>query len=455
MSEFKTEGKQVVDMMNGYPPLNLLPNELVADACKATLAMPEVDGESAPLDYGDYTGYFGRKLCSFLGKYDTRTNLSPRRIVPTAGVSNGLNMLTTYFMKRSGHQKGVVFVEDETYYMSAAVFTDLGVDVVGVPTLGTGIHLEVLERLLEKHCGPDCEDKRVPLFLYVIPSFNNPTGRTMTKNDRVSLLELTKKYDLPVVADEVYQLLNITRELQSYINSLEAGDVHPTLRATKFLSPDLSESEGRTPCSMSAFGYPHCYSLGSFAKILAPGLRSGWVEFPSDADADEFVGLGVMGSGGNIAHFSSCVTATCMDITDSGSVLWSHILHLRTVYAAKWYALANSLCKHSAELLPPGEDNQVTIGGVGPLGAAQIGGFFVWVRFPQWCSLLSGDELLTLATEFGVTFRLGSDCMVPVPDYSANDNFVYGRLCYARCSLEELELGGKLICEFAASLPRS
>jgi DNA-binding transcriptional MocR family regulator len=298
---------------------------------------------------------------------------------------------------------------------------------------------------------------RVPLFLYAIPSFNNPTGRCTSEKDRIALLELTKRYNLPVVSDEVYQLLNFTKEIRAYIATRGPDDQpHTTLRESDSKSDIVT-----VPRAMSSFGFDHVFSLGSFAKILAPGLRVGWVELPTDAHTEAFLDLGIFHSGGNIAHFNSCVVATCMELRekDQGCPLWTHIGWLRNVYAAKWYALVNSICKYSAELLPEGEDNQIQIEGVHGSGNVLTGGYFIWVRFPEWCGMgenlvdagsgsgLTHEEFLDLAVKkFNVTFRLGRDCIVP--GSARTDKCMYGRLCFARRTEDELKQGAEQLCRF-------
>src|SRR4029078_11002424 len=87
-------------------------------------------------------------------------------------------------------------------------------------------------------------------FLYLIPTFQNPTGSTLPQQQRERLMQLAKEYDFIIVADEVYQLLNYTQ---------------------------------RPPKSFSAYlDVENIISLGSFSKILAPGLRLGLLQAPPD-----------------------------------------------------------------------------------------------------------------------------------------------------------------------------
>lgn len=452
------DASAVIDLMNGEPPEDLLPNDIIEQACSDLFTKKFTNGESVPLDYGNDTRYFGEKLANFLVKYDSRTEVNSARIVPTAGISSGLDLLTTYFLKLNDHKKSFVFVEDTTYFMSMAIFRDHGLEIVSVPTDHTGIVLSAFEKLLEKYCSPGVgsgiENDRTALFLYAIPSFNNPTGRCTSEENRIALLELTRRFNLPVVSDEVYQLLNFTKEIRAYISEKEAhNQLHRVLSES-----DAHSDVTSVPRTMSSFGFDHVFSLGSFAKILAPGLRVGWVELPTDAHTAAFLDLGIFISGGNIAHFNSCIVAACMEPRDSEEEhcpLWNHINWLRRVYAAKWYALVNSICKHSAEMLPQGEENQLSIEGVHCSPNVLTGGYFIWIRFPEWCGSGSGtdgaglshDEFLDLAMKkFQVSFRLGRDCIVP--GSVRTDNCMYARLCFARRTEAELEEGAERLCRF-------
>ena len=131
----------------------------------------------------------------------------------------------------------VVFVEDPTYFLALDIFRHHGLQVVGIEVDDDGLSIDALEAALAEHR---------PAFVYVIPAFQNPTGVTMAPHRRARLLELAERHDFLVVADEVYQLLRY------------AGSDVPPMAA--------SVDTGRV------------LSLGTFSKILAPGLRLGWIQ---------------------------------------------------------------------------------------------------------------------------------------------------------------------------------
>ena len=105
-----------------------------------------------------------------------------------------------------------------------------------MPLDDEGMNVDVLETLLKQH---------KPKFVYTIPTFQNPSGVTLSLQRRERLLELAEQYKVLIVADEVYHLLSYG---------------------------------GVPPKPFACFESDYVVSLGSFSKILAPGLRLGWIQ---------------------------------------------------------------------------------------------------------------------------------------------------------------------------------
>jgi DNA-binding transcriptional MocR family regulator len=176
------------------------------------------------------------------------------------------------------------------------------------------------------------------------------------------LCEVAIRFNLPIIADEVYNLLNYT--------SLIGG----------------KSDSCQVPMSMSALGYPNVISMSSFSKILAPGLRVGFIEFPTKEYADKFNRLGFFCSGSNPGQFASCIvlkTIDTIDTTTGSSVLYTHIQRLRCAYASRYTALTKAILEFSAKLLPAGVENQLLIEGIDDANRP-VGGYFIWVKMPIW-----------------------------------------------------------------------
>jgi len=452
-----------VNLACGQPPENLLPFQLVSSAAIKLLSgqyeMSQYDDSSSPLNYGDCNTFFSKRVASLLHDECGRDSIDYNLIVPTAGVSNALDMICTMLCKGLNKQ-GIVFVEEATYFLSMGVFEDHGLIIQPVATDDEGIVIDDFRRLLEA-LGTEGAASLQPLFLYTIPTFHNPTGRTMSLSRRRQLLELTREYGVFVVADEVYQMLGFTSSLTSRKDSLSSTNPNALYPALVSLTPPSS-------CPLDL--YEHVISVSSFSKILAPGLRVGWVEFSCPALAERFRALGVLRSGSSISHFASCVAVCCLsDPTDPDSThpqcpLRSHMQYLRDTLARKYEALTDALVEYSRRLLGGyGIEDAITITGYGT--NEPVGGYFIWVKLPAWLrEKYTATDLLSLAREdpYSVAFTPGDSCMpvnsneyIPLSTIRASESVPreqFVRLCFARLSVEELQDGAQRLCQLLADI---
>lgn len=169
-------------------------------------------------------------------------------------------------------------MEDPTYFLALKVLQDHNVKVESIPMTPTGIDLEYGCVTLFCHVGISCHlmcrcccvwRSRLPFsmlesklksgslkpkLLYTIPVYQNPTGVTIPHSNRVRLAFLANQYEFTVVADEVYQMLSFP------------SVPTPSLPPPMFYYNDNSYLRS------------HLVSMGSFSKIIAPGLRLGWIQ---------------------------------------------------------------------------------------------------------------------------------------------------------------------------------
>jgi len=204
---------------------DLLPVEELADCARAAL---ERDGRTI-LSYGPSPGY--APLREWLAE---RHGVSPGRIFLTNGSLQGFVFLAERLAR--GRR---VLVERPTYDRPLKILRELGADVVALDCDDDGLDPEALERALRD--GPP------PAFLYLIPTFQNPSGRSLTEERRRRVVELAREHELLVLEDDPYGLVRFD------------GVPLPSLF-------DLSEGE-------------IAYS-SSFSKTVAPGLRVGWFVLP-------------------------------------------------------------------------------------------------------------------------------------------------------------------------------
>jgi len=352
-----------IDLGLGDPPFSLLPLELLRQAADSRLS----GSDPAFLQYGSNPGdgTFRRVLAGFLSR-GYGFPVEPDELFITNGASMGLHLVCTFFTRPGD----IVFVEEPTYFYALRIFADHGLQPVPIQTDAHGLLLPDLERQLGLHHAR---------FLYLIPSYQNPSGRTLPLERRRHLADLAAEHNLLVVADEVYHFLHF--------------DAPPP--------PALAGSIRQAPL----------ISLGSFSKILAPGLRLGWLQ-ASPTFLARFVDSGLLTSGGGMNPFTSAIVG---NLIESGG-LEANIARLTGVYRRRAAALQAALQRDMPQLRydPP------------------RGGYFIWAQLPGG---LEAEALQARAEACRVRFRAG-------PLFSSQGGMrAYLRLCFVYYEPEELEEG--------------
>ncbi|MCG8617468.1 MAG: PLP-dependent aminotransferase family protein [Desulfobacterales bacterium] len=303
----------------GQPSEDLLPVDLLGKASGAALA-----GENKGfLGYGAARGNpdFNEALAGFLTG-QTPVDVRPEQLMTTTGNSQALDLLCT-LLTRPGD---TVLVEASTYFLALRIFEDYGLNLVTVPTDEKGLIPEALEEILAKQ-----PDGKVPAFLYTIPFFHNPLSVTLGEDRLEHLAKISAKWNLTVISDEVYWFLHF--------------DAPPP--------PSLGRFIDEAPV----------YCLGTFSKILAPGLRLGWIHTARER-VRQLTRAGVIQSGGGVNPFTSAMVLSLMETGE----LAANISYLRTIFRKR----SDSLCRALEKVLPPAARFETP-----------RGGYFVWIRFPE------------------------------------------------------------------------
>ena len=362
----------VIDLSWGHPSERLHPRHAIRKAIDHMFA----DGNVMPLQYGPEQG-FGpllESLAGFLSREESyNAAIAPEALYVTGGASQGLDMTCT-LLTQAGD---VAYVEEPTYYLVSKIFNDHRLRIVGVPTDSLGIQTDALSRMLHDPAIPN------PKLLYVIPTFHNPLGVVLPSDRRRRLIQLAEEFDFTIASDEAYQLLHYT-------------EAPP---------PPLAMYD---TCERGV-----AVSLGSFSKILAPGLHLGWIHARPEL-IRRFVDMGLSTSGGSMNQFTANVAHSVIEL----GLLEDNVSLLRKTYGGRVSELAKAL--HD-EL-----DEEVEF-------ATPDGGYFFWVT----CRNVDTEDLLSFAREAGVTFRPGQA-------FSASHSFPQQlRLTFALCEPEELKRGVK------------
>lgn len=332
----------VVSLAGGNPDLSVLPGGDIGALASSILA--ERAGEI--LQYGSGAGTTPlRDLVVHLMSRGG-SDITAADVLPTTGSQAGLDLVTKLFCNPGD----VILAEGPTYVGALGVFGAYEVDVRHVELDDHGLDPEHVATALDELAA---EGKRVP-FVYVIPSFQNPTGVTMPAERRRELVRVCAERDVMIVEDDPYALLSFDR------------------------SGPLPSMHGMDP--------EHVIHLGSFSKIFAPGLRVGWLVAPPEVRGRlQIAAESVVIHPSNLAQ--SLVTAWV------GSEQWEPALG-RAVefYRERWEAMKTAL----EEFMPERAD-----------WTEPTGGFFTWVKVP---GLAEKDDLLRDAIEQGVVLVPGSAC---------------------------------------------
>jgi 2-aminoadipate transaminase len=217
---------ETISFARGIPAPELLPVEELAECAQAVIAR---DGRTI-LNYGPARGY--APLREWIAE---RHGVEPDRVVVTNGSLQGLD-----FLARRLVPKGRVLVETPTYDRPLKLLAEMGADVRGIPLDDEGLDVDALAA--ELRAGPPVS------FLYTIPTFQNPTGRTLSSERRRRLVELAREHQLLIVEDDPYGLVRFE------------GEEPPTLF-------ELTGGE------RVVYG-------SSFSKTIAPGARVGYLVLP-------------------------------------------------------------------------------------------------------------------------------------------------------------------------------
>lgn len=277
------------------------------------------------------------------------------------------------------------------YYLACPIFEDSGFKgrLRAVPEDSEGIDLEWLEGGLkgfEREIDPDERPvyknpnsrKVYRHIIYGVPSAANPSGKTMSLRRREGLVRLARQYDCLVICDDVYDFLQWPVSSPSSSSSLAADTHLPQTRPLPRLS-DIDLSLGPSAHDASRpdgkwFG--HALSNGSFSKIVAPGIRTGWVE----ATPDFAFGLAQTGSTKSGGAPSQLSATLVWEMMRSGE-LGRHIdgacrPALQRRHALMMKAVHERLDRFGIEVL----DGNT---GAAKEGETTYGGYFVWITFPK------------------------------------------------------------------------
>ena len=317
-----------ISFARGVPAPECLPSELLADCAAEALRR---DGRTI-LSYGPSPGY-----APLREQLAERHSVDPSRIFVTNGSLQGF----VFLAQRLAPGRRVL-VERPTYDRPLKILRELGADVVGLHCDEEGLDPDALADALG--AGEQ------PAFLYLIPTFQNPSGRTLSGERRQRIVELAREHDLLVLEDDPYGLVRFEGEPLPSLFELSGGDT--------------------------------AYS-SSFSKTIAPGLRVGWFVFPERLARE-------------------------IEATATATYITPVLLGQATVHEFFRRGLFEPNLERVRELIGARRDAMVAAFDR-ELPDVRItrpdGGYFLWAELAG----VDAGELLTRAEAAGVTFVKGSD----------------------------------------------
>ncbi len=369
-----------IRLSSGYPDPALIPAEEIKGAV-ASLLDEEHD---LPLHY------LGSPRITKL-KQQILKRLAVRgmcmvdeQLLITSGACQAIDLIARILLD----DQAVVVVESPTYMEALEIFQNYTKQIISIPIDEQGLQTDRLKEMLDER-----KRKGLPLprLLYTIPTFQNPTGTTMTTERRKQLLQLSIEFDFLILEDDAYGELSF--------------DKNPV--------PLKSIDEGG-----------RVLHVGSLSKVVAPGMRIGWI-----AGDSEFI-KALEWFKKDLDHpFSQSTMAVYLENTD----LEKRLQRLKDIYRAKCTALIRSMEQYLPE----------TVSWYVP-----DGGYFVWVRIPG----VDTSDLLSKALAEGVSYVPGKYFFL-----DQNEGTEFLRLSFSYSDKKEMIEGirrlGKLIPPFFTRMP--
>ena len=359
-----TQDDKVISFAGGLPNPKLFPVKEFADACQKVLLQ---DGENV-LQYSTTEGYL--PLREFISeRYFVKSGLkaSPDEILITNGSQQCLDLVGKVFLNKGDR----VIIERPGYLGAIQAFGIFEPEFVPIPLLEDGMDIDLLEKALKAN--------QTKLFHTVI-NFQNPSGVTYSQQKREKLADIIKNYNMVLVEDNPY------------------GEL-------RFMGEDLPSMKNYLPESTVV--------LGSFSKVVTPGLRLGWI--CAGRDVMEKIIVAKQSSDLHSNYLSQ--RAVYQYLIDND--LDEHILNIRKVYKKQRDLMVSMIEKHFPQEIKCTKPE---------------GGMFLWVTLPENISSL---DLFKLAMKENVAFVPGRAFYVD----GGGDNTL--RLNFSNSDEEKIEDGIK------------
>ena len=353
---FKLLGKPgIISFAGGFPDSAMFDVEGIREASSQALSIDP----GAALQYGATEGYgpLREQLAQFMAQKGA-SDVRPEDLIVTTGSQQALDLIGKTMISPGDK----VIVEGPTFLATIQCFRLYGAELISAPVDDNGVKTDELEKLIAEH---------QPKFVYLIPTFGNPSGALLSAERRQRVLEMAVKYQTLIVEDDPY------------------GDLYfdqappPSLLSLSTSVPDSREL------------LVHC---GSLSKVLSPGLRVGWMVAPA-----ELLARATMCKQFSDAHTSTFAQATAAHYLKAGRMP-ATLDNVRRVYAQRAQTMGDALRKDLGD----------AVSFVQPQG-----GLFVWARLTgARGQVADGNVFAKRAIDNGVAFVPGAPFYCAAPDHA-------------------------------------
>ncbi len=346
----------IISFAGGFPDSAMFDVDGIREASNAALA----HDSGAALQYGATEGFnpLREQLAHFMGQKGAK-DVAAEQLIVTTGSQQALDLLGKTLISPGDK----VIVEGPTFLATIQCFRLYGAELISAPIDGNGVQVDKLEQLIAEH---------KPKFVYLIPTFGNPSGAMLSAERRKRVLELAVQYNTLIVEDDPY-------------GDLYFGEAPP---------PSLLAMSPQVPGSRDLL--VHC---GSLSKVLSPGLRVGWMIAPA-----ELLAKATMCKQFSDAHTSTFAQATAAEYLKAGRMP-ATLDKVRSVYAQRARTMGDALRKELGD----------AVSFVQPQG-----GLFVWARLTgAGGKVADGNVYAKRAIEQGVAFVPGSPFFCANPDHAS------------------------------------
>ncbi|WP_141432621.1 PLP-dependent aminotransferase family protein [Bacillus sp. 03113] len=364
-----TARPEVISFAGGLPAPELFPVEAIKTACEAVLN----EMGPASLQYSMTEGYIPLReaICKRMKEIGIDSSLE--QVIITSGSQQAIDLTGKLFI----NEGDTIICESPTYLAAINAFKVYDANFVEVAMDDDGMIMEELEKKLQEH--PETK------FIYTIPDFQNPTGRTMKLERRKRLIELANQYDVLIIEDNPYGAVRF------------AGKELPPLKHL--------DTEGRV------------IYLSTFSKVFSPGLRLGWI-CADKVFIDKYVAF-KQSADLHTDSFAQMITAKYIELYDMDA----HIEKIKAVYKERSTVMFSCI----EEFFPKNVSY-----------STPEGGLFIWIELPE---SVDSREIFTECLKNNVAFVPG----IPFFPHGTKKNTL--RLNYSNMSKDRIIEGMKRIGE--------